>query len=314
MPLLWNWQPPFGVNSLVIAQTSYVMIRNLRRVLFFVAFTAYLLVQVMLVGMIPAYYWPSRAGFILFLAGLLLIGASGYIAHRRITRERYNRTEAGKWLTFRVRPRVDYSRRIKAAKRWVIWLPTAVVMIAFLFFPETWAVVSHLSHPSSGRLLGYRVSIPANWVVLTDEPDIGSSHTWSSVAAFQSKGVLRAGATAYWRREPPIANMSFYAAPLGDRRPRFLPNDKIISTRTLPLGRGTITCSEYIPGCCESVRMMTFSSSLVRPRKTISMAGSMATRRQSRASIERCKMFAKQTEAGDKVWAGYQLPGTRFIK
>jgi len=224
------------------------MIRILRRVLFFVAFTAYLLVQVTLVGMIPAYYWPSRTGFILFLVGLLLIGASGYIAHRRITRERYNRTEAGKWLTFRARPRVDYSKRIKAAKRWVIWLPTAVVMIAFLFFPETWAVVSHLSHPRSGRLLGYRVSIPANWVVLTDEPDIGSSHTWSSVAAFHSKGVLRAGATAYWRREPPIANMSFYAAPLGDRRPRFLLNDKIISTRTLPLGRGTITCSEYIPG------------------------------------------------------------------
>jgi len=103
-------------------------------------------------------------------------------------------------------------------------------------------------HPGSGRLLGYRVSIPANWVVRTDEPDIGSSHTWSSVAAFHSKGVLRAGATAYWQREPRIANMSFYAAPLGDRRHRFLPNDKIISTRTLPLGKGTITCSEYIPG------------------------------------------------------------------
>jgi hypothetical protein len=121
-------------------------------------------------------------------------------------------------------------------------------MIAFLFFPETWAVVSHLSHPGSGRLLGYRVSIPANWVVLTDEPDIGNGGTWSSVAAFHSKGVLRVGATAYWRREPPIANMSFYAAPLGDRGPRFLPNDKIISTRALPLGKGTIICSEYIPG------------------------------------------------------------------
>src|SRR5260370_32972243 len=123
MPLLWNWQPPFGVNSLVIAQTSYVMIRNLRRVLFFVAFTAYLLVQVMLVGMIPAYYWPSRAGFILFLAGLLLIGVSGYIAHRRITRERYNRTDAGKLLSLRVPPRVEYSVRVKADNGWGNWRP-----------------------------------------------------------------------------------------------------------------------------------------------------------------------------------------------
>ena len=244
----WNWRPPFGVYSLVIVQTSHRMTRILRRVLFFVAFTAYLLVQVMLVGMIPAYYWPSRSGFILFLVGLLLIGACGYIAHRRITGERYNRTEAGKWHTLRARPGVGYSRWIKASKRWVIWIPTAIVMIAFLFFPETWAIVSHLSHPGSGRLLGYRVSIPANWVVLTDEADIGSRHRWSSVAAFHSKGVLRAGATAYWQRELPIASMSFYAAPLGDRRPRFLADDKIISTRTLPLGKGTITCSEYIPG------------------------------------------------------------------
>jgi len=42
--------------------------------------------------------------------------------------------------------------------------------------------------------------------------------------------------------------MSFYSAPLGDRRTSFLPNDKIISTRTLPPGKGTTTCSEYIPG------------------------------------------------------------------
>ena len=96
------------------------MTRILRRVLFFVAFTAYLLVQVMLVGMIPAYYWPSRTGFMLFLVGLFLSGACGYIVHRRITRERYNRTEAEKWLTLRTRPRIDYIRRIKAAKRWAI--------------------------------------------------------------------------------------------------------------------------------------------------------------------------------------------------
>jgi hypothetical protein len=30
-----------------------------------------------------------------------------------------------------------------------------------LVLPETWAVVSHLTLPGSGGLLGYRVSIPA---------------------------------------------------------------------------------------------------------------------------------------------------------
>jgi hypothetical protein len=53
--------------------------------------------------------------------------------------------QGGKWLTLRTRPRIDYIKRIKAATRWAIWIPTAIMMIALLFFPETWAVVSHLS-------------------------------------------------------------------------------------------------------------------------------------------------------------------------
>jgi hypothetical protein len=157
-PPHWNWQPPFGGYSLVMAQTSHRMARILRRVLFFVAFTAYLLVQVMLVGMIPAYYWPSRTGFMLFPVGLLLSGACGYIVHRRNTRERCNHNEAEKWLTLRTRPRIDYIRRIKGAKRWAIWIPTAIVIIAFLSFPETWAVVSHLSTrvPAGYQAIGFR--------------------------------------------------------------------------------------------------------------------------------------------------------------
>ncbi len=224
------------------------MIRILKRVLSFVAFTAYLLVQVILVGMIPAYCWPSRTGFILFLVGLFLIGACGYVVRRRITRDSYNRTEAEKWLTLRTRPCVDYSRRIKAGKRWALWIPTAIVMIVFLFFPETWALVSHLTHQGSGRLLGYQVSIPIDWIIMMDEPDTGDNHVWSLVVAFRSKGVLRAGATTYWRREPPIADMAFYGAPRGDTASYLSASDRIVSTRTLPLGKGTITCWEYIPG------------------------------------------------------------------
>jgi hypothetical protein len=223
------------------------MARILKRVLFFVAFTAYLLVQVILVGMIPA-YWPTRVGFSLFFVGLFLSGTLGYVVLRRITRETYNRNEAEKWLALRTRPRVDISSRTMAVKRWAIWLPVATVMIVSLFFPETWAVVSHLSHRGSGRLLGYQLSIPVDWVIMMDEPDTGNNHAWSIVAAFQSKGVLRAGAAACWRREPPIANMAFYGAPRGDSVALLSENDKIVSTRSLLLGEGTITvtCWEYV--------------------------------------------------------------------
>jgi hypothetical protein len=62
----------------------------------------------------------------------------------------YTHTETEKWLTLRTRRSIDYIGRIEAA---------------------------HLSHPGSGRLLGDRVSVLANCVVLIDEPDIGSSHT-----------------------------------------------------------------------------------------------------------------------------------------
>ena len=54
------------------------------------------------------------------------------------------------------------------------------------------------------RLSGFDTG---HWVVLIDEPDIGSSHTWSSVAAFHSAGVLTSGrdcilaaGTAYSKR------------------------------------------------------------------------------------------------------------------
>lgn len=247
-PLHWNWQPPFGVYSLVIAQTSHRMTRILRRVLFFVAFTAYLLVQVMLVGMIPAYYWTQSHWLHSVPSGASLKRCAVDTSSTDESREGVATTPRRKMAHAPDTP----AHRLHQADQGSETLgdldsnrdrDNRVLVLA----RNVGCRVAPF-HPGSGRLLGYRVSIPANWVVLIDEPDIGSSHAWSSVAAFHSKGVLAAGATAYWRREPPIANMSFYSAPLGDRRTSFLPNDKIISTRTLPLGKGTITCSEYIPG------------------------------------------------------------------
>jgi len=162
------------------------MARILKRVLFFIAFTAYLLVQVILVGMIPA-YWPTRVGVSLFFVGLFLSGTSGYVVLRRITRETYNRNEAEKWLALWKRPRVDISSRTMAVKRWAIWLPIATVMIVSLFFPETWAVVSHLSDRGSGRLLGYQVSIPVDWVIMMDEPDTAITTPGRSSRLFSPK-------------------------------------------------------------------------------------------------------------------------------
>ena len=221
------------------------MTRILKRLSFSVAVTLYLLIQVIIAAMIPT-YWPTRMGFLLFLVGLFLIGAFGYLAVRRIMRERYNHDEAEKWLALRKRPRVDLGR-IRTAKRWAIWIPIAIVVIVGSLLPETWAVVSHLSHRNSGRLLGYRVSVPLDWVILMDESDTGN-HVWSFVAAFHSKGVLRGGPAAYWRGNTPIANMAFYGAPLGDSVALLSENDKIVSTRTLVLASGTITmtCWEYV--------------------------------------------------------------------
>jgi hypothetical protein len=42
--------------------------------------------------------------------------------------------------------------------------------------------------------------------------------------------------------------MAFYGAPLGDTVSRLSASDRIVSTRTLLMGKETITCWEYVPG------------------------------------------------------------------
>jgi hypothetical protein len=220
----------------------------MRKVLTYFGVVLCMVVEVALAAGLAFACWPNGIGLTLFLFLLIVIGGADSVAFQRITRERFIREQALKPLLNRTRksnPGRGYWR--KAARRWVVCIPILAAVTLSLFVPETLGMVSHLFHRGSGRLLGYRISIPIHWMIFGEGPDIDGTRTFSLVAAYQCKGVFRAGITSYWRRSPPASEMVFYGEPQGDPEFRMPPNDTIIATRTLPFANGTIICWEWIP-------------------------------------------------------------------
>jgi hypothetical protein len=217
-----------------------------RTTLIYCGLALFLLLQVLLVvALLDWFEVSARVGIAILFIALFLIGAGGQFGSLRIMRNRTDRHQAAKFLADREKTQPRGFR--KATQRWLVWLPSAVLLLISLFIPETLAVCSHFLHRGSGRLLGYRVHIPMDWAVVMDEPDISPNHTWSVVAATKSIGLFRAGPLKYWRRCPPLADMASYGAPLGDSVWRTSTGAKITSTRKMLFGSSQITCVEYIP-------------------------------------------------------------------
>ena len=138
-------------------------------------------------------------------------------------------------------------KRRKIIRRWALWMPTAIVILTCVFFDEAWAFASHILHPHSGMLIGYRVSIPLSWTVSFDQ-FVEGDNAHSIVVAQRYRGLLRAGMDLHIGRRPPlsISTMDFRSTLAGDP-PATKPDAEIISTRTLPFDKGAITCWEEPP-------------------------------------------------------------------
>jgi hypothetical protein len=144
------------------------LIRFIKATILYTAFTGYILVQVVLLALLLAAVptiWLSDSVFVLFLVGLLLIGAGSYIVFKRLTREREIRAEAERWLAERRHSHSRQLNRRKTITRWAVWIPIATAVLVCVFFDETWALATHVFQPGSGKIIGYRVSIPRNWMV-----------------------------------------------------------------------------------------------------------------------------------------------------
>ncbi len=187
---------------------------------------------------------------LVFFVGMLPIGAADYLLLQRFTRAAYVANESQRWLMQRheVHRRKLTSRNFK---QYAVWVPTIVVVLVCLFMDPAWALASHLFHPGSSRLIGYRVSIPLDWTVeyswLCCEP----GQSWSYATATKRTRSLLPALELLSGREPHYfaSSMAFYGA-AGDqtqttRRP-FVRN-QLVSTWNASLDGDPLTCSEYSP-------------------------------------------------------------------
>jgi hypothetical protein len=221
------------------------------RALFRAAFAVCILVQIVLCALLLAlisHYWPSDVLLALFFIGLFLIGAGSYGEFQWLTRVEGVRLEAERWLAERRHPNPRRLKRRKTIKRWAVWMPTVIVVVACLCFDGLWALTTHLLYPGRGRLIRYEVPIPLNWTIIYPDLDTSRNGAHSTVVAARYRGMLLAGSGLYVGRRPPfsISTMNFRSTPAGDPLAT-RPATTIISERTLLFGKGTIVCWEEVP-------------------------------------------------------------------
>jgi hypothetical protein len=230
-------------------------------VLFRVAFAGFILLEFVVFVL---FLWgiskilPGDNDFVLgVLIGSVLIspfaiGAASYLVFQRLTRAQYVLAESERWRAERREADVSRIRRRRRLKRWTPWIPTVAVALACVFLDGTFALTSHLFRPGSFKLIGYRVSIPLNWMVGPNMPVENGAQSWSVATANRTNGMLRAGLDFYLRRKArfSVSEMAFYGAAgseIQTNRDSPFGADRLISSHTDLFSGGEITCSEYAP-------------------------------------------------------------------
>lgn len=185
----------------------------------------------------------------LILSGPFLIGACSYLVFQRMTRVEYVLSESERWLAERHEADARRIKRRNVLHRWAVWIPAISVMLFCLFLDQTWPPVSHLFHAGSGKLIGYRVSVPLKWTIVLSEPDSGIPLYRSYVWANRWRGMLRGTVGLFLGRTPSISisSMSFYGDRPQDGLPSFRASDreKSVSRRVFTIASEVLTCEEF---------------------------------------------------------------------
>jgi hypothetical protein len=197
--------------------------------------------------------WTSTSPIVFFAAVALLAGAGVITAVVLVIKKgvRYSlRLEAARWLDERHAGsnRVQ-SRWRRRAIHHAPWVPATTVLLLFLFLPEVWGLLSHLSHPRSGKLSGYRVSIPATWIILSHNDQRRTGKSLLEGLAGRGIGF---GPTPYLRADVPLFSWVIgtvrydWPAEVNDSSRR-LADDFISTRRDFKIGSESVTCYEYWP-------------------------------------------------------------------
>ena len=160
------------------------------------------------------------------------------------------RAETARWLAERrsgISPS-DVKWRNRGT-RCAICAPCLLVLLVFLFLPELWGALSHLSQSHPGNLTGYQVRIPVTWIILRH--DRQQPNGWSTVTGFAGRGIGR-GVAPYLRWQPPFSSWNIetnsYVSSEGLAASWRMPsNDEVTSRRSFTIGADSITCLDYWP-------------------------------------------------------------------
>jgi hypothetical protein len=156
--------------------------------------------------------------------------------------------EAARWLAER------QSGVSPSERRWRIrgirvasCVPSALVLLAFLFLPEIWGLLSHVSQLQPGNLPGYQASIPATWIVLRHENQV-DGRSWLTGLAGQGIG---RGPSFYLRGYLPLSSWNIDTDSYirsEESRDSWMPDDAdTIARRVFTLGGEQFTCLDYRP-------------------------------------------------------------------
>lgn len=188
--------------------------------------------------------WISTSLAILFLVGILAAIVLTLFIGFSSSGVKSIALESTRWLSERrsgvsARERKWRNRGI----RWALCVPALIVLLIFFFLPESEHVLSTLRHPRAIRVGGYKVRVPANWLVLADWTNDGGRgsglYGLTGLELGSEFGAFIHGALTLseWRIEAPSS--------LNPQSQRSWEGETSVGKRTISLVNGTITCLEY---------------------------------------------------------------------
>jgi hypothetical protein len=195
--------------------------------------------------------WAADVNIILFYLLLpIVLGALVCAAYWCVKRNgKWGvQADAAQWLADR---RGGISQGERASRRrgisFALLAPALIALSVFLFLPETWGILSHFGPQNSGDLSGYRLKVPATWIVLyrQDEPSDGRS--WVTGLAGRGIGLggnpLRFDALSSWQ-----VHTRSLAQPETSEYDRWPPKENdILSRRLITIGNENLECADYRP-------------------------------------------------------------------
>ncbi len=190
----------------------------------------------------------SRTLFYLLLPVSLVGMVFGLFGAKQKSEKWGVRAEAVRWLA--ERQSGIGTREVKWRNRGIrlaMCVPSLLVLLVFLFLPELWGMLSHLSQSHPGNLTGYQVPIPVTWTVLRH--DRQQADGWSTVTGLAGRGIGR-GVAAYLRWEPPFSSWDIETdsyAPSEGSSARWPSDDEVTGRRSFMTGAESITCLDYWP-------------------------------------------------------------------